>query len=82
LTVDVSWSGTGPIATTRDRSHFACLTFSQATTSLGAINNANATATVPELFSGPLTASFANLVSSDVHTHVKGVDPDPCIFRS
>jgi hypothetical protein len=82
LTVDVSWSGTGPIATTHDRSHFACLTFSQATTSLGAINNANATATVPELFTGPLTASFANLVSSDVRTHVKGVDPDPCIFRS
>jgi hypothetical protein len=82
LSVDVTWTGTGPIATTHDKGHFACLTFSAGTTSLGATNNANATATVPELFSGSLTASFANLISSDVRTHIKGVDPDPCIFRT
>ena len=82
ITLDVAWSGTGPISTLNTRSHFACLAYSTKTHNITTSNNANATGTVttPQS-SNAFTSVQSSLVSGDVHIHAQGVDQPACINR-
>ena len=82
LTVQATWSGTGPVVTLRDENVFKCLGFSQETRSVVQSNNGNATATLTaQQSTTALTGGQASLTTGDQHVHVQGVDPQPCIAR-
>jgi hypothetical protein len=83
LTAVVTWTGSGPVATTRDISSYSCLTFSTESTRVETTNNATGTATLTsQALSGTFTSSFGYLSTSDVRTHSQGVDQNACIFRN
>jgi hypothetical protein len=83
LTVAVNWTGTGPVATTRDVSRFSCLTYSTESTNIEITRNATGTATLTsETLSGTFAASFGYISTSDVRIHAQGVDQNACIVRN
>ena len=84
LTVNASWTGSGPSAPTRDDGQFGCAAYNSQSTSLGNNVTASSKFTLPERFpnqefdSGP---DLSGLGASDLKVHASGVDPDVCIFR-
>jgi hypothetical protein len=77
LTLDITWTATGPIASIRNNSRFRCLTNQTESSSFTQGTNANATATIAA-FSGPVTTSFATAGASDTTIHAEGAIQPPC----
>jgi len=73
LTVSVSWTGVGPMATGRDVSRFECLTYSENTRTSDSSNSATATADLPTALGGSFTTTQASVGSRDQQIAAEGV---------
>jgi hypothetical protein len=73
-TFDVTWSGTGPVATLRGRGQTDCLEVE----SLTVTDPATVTASVTPLLTGTFTDNQTSLLSTDQRIHVQGVNEQPC----
>ena len=80
LTLDVTWTGTGPTATRRDVSQFGCLNYSTESQIVNVTNNANVTATVTPLFTDTFTTGQGSLDSGDFRVHAQGVFQQQACF--
>lgn len=80
LTVDVTWTGTGPINSFRATGHSECGHFHIESVTSNTGNNASATATVSPMFSDSFTSTQGNLNASDNRTHVEGMSPPLCMI--
>jgi hypothetical protein len=79
FTLDVIWTGIGPIATARGNTSYACATYHSESITAGSSNLANATAALAPLFPDPFTVSGqAGLNSNDQSIHAEGISPDAC----
>ena len=78
LTVNVAWTGTGPIAKSQTDDDFKCGSYSSASTILGMSNVGNATATVTPTFPNPVSATQAGFGSNDQQIDAEGVSLDAC----
>jgi len=79
FTLDVTWTGIGPIATTRGNTSYKCATYHSETIAAGSSNLANGTATLAPLFPDSFTVmGQAGLNSSDQRIHAEGISPDAC----
>ena len=81
LNIEVTWTGSGPIATLRGDGEYRCLNYNTETESTTVTNSASVTATVPELFTGALTGTFGSLVTGDQHIDAEGVLQQACVVR-
>ena len=78
LTVNVVWSGAGPVATTRSRSSFNCLTYRNDGESLDSTNLANVTASLTPLLAAPLTSNQGSLATDTTHLDAQGAQQPAC----
>jgi hypothetical protein len=78
LTLNVVWSGAGPVATTRSEGQFSCLTYHLQGQGLTATNLANVTATLSPLLASPITSDQGSLVTRDDHVQVEGAKQPAC----
>jgi hypothetical protein len=80
LTLDVSWVGSGPIATTRDDGQLACGAYHTQTNLVQTVNNGGASTIsisgVTGSFSGP-----GSTASNTTRVHADGVADPACTFR-
>ncbi|HEX7264987.1 MAG TPA: hypothetical protein VF383_12505 [Candidatus Dormibacteraeota bacterium] len=77
FTINVAWSGTGPIGTTRKASTYACVDYHAEVQTLTSNNNATASAT-SSLVTGSVPAESGSLGSTDQRVHARGVAQDAC----
>ena len=79
FTVDVAWTGTGPIARTRGQTNFTCGSHDESGSTSGTIQSGAAVATLSPIVSGSLSApEHQQLLSFDDHLQATGVMPDGC----
>ncbi len=78
LTVNVAWSGAGPVATTRSTGLYNCLTYRNEGQSLNVTNLANVVATLTPLLPAPLTSNQGSLATSASHLHAEGAQQPAC----
>jgi hypothetical protein len=78
LTVNVAWTGSGPVATTRNTGQFNCLTYRNEGQSLNMTNLANVTATLAPFLPAPLTSNQGSLATSTSQLHAEGVQQPAC----
>jgi hypothetical protein len=78
LTVNVAWSGSGPVATTRSRASFSCLTYRNDGESLDSTNLANVTATLTPLLAAPLTSNQGSLATDTTQLDAQGAQQPAC----
>lgn len=81
LNLDVTWTGTGPIATLRSDGQYRCLDYNSESEIVILTNTASVTGTVTPLFTGPLTGTFGSLVNANLHIDAEGVVQQACIVR-
>jgi hypothetical protein len=77
FSVNVTWSGTGPVGTTRKTSRYSCAGYNAEVETLSTNNNATASAS-STLFSGSLAGERPSLGSTDQRVHAQGVPQDSC----
>ena len=77
-TLNVVWSGAGPVATTRSTGQFNCLTYRNEGESVNVTNLANVTATLTPLVPAPLTSNQGSLTTSASHLHAEGDQQPAC----
>jgi hypothetical protein len=78
--IDVSWTGTAPVATTRTDSQYACLNYHFQTSTVQVVENlVDAQVSMPGL-SDRLTGS-STIGSIDTRTHADGTPASGCFFR-
>jgi hypothetical protein len=88
LTVNVAWTGTGPLVKVRTEDNFRCLNYSQSTETSVQSNTATSTATVtiPDFFGNPttlsLTGGVGSLLFSDQRIEANGVEQAGCKIRA
>ena len=80
LQLDVTWGGSGPIATHGGSSQFSCESYRSQASDLEVINNGGATTISVAGLSGPVNG-VAGLGSNDTHVHASGVPLNTCTFR-
>ena len=78
LTVNVVWTGAGPVASTRGVGDFTCLTYRTQGNSLAVTNIANVTATLTPLVPNPITTDQGSLVTNSTHGHAEGAQQPAC----
>jgi hypothetical protein len=77
FTIDVTWSGSAPLGSTRKTSTYACVGYKAEVETLR--NNENATATASSsLFSGSIPAESGGVGSIDQRVNAQGVAADAC----
>jgi hypothetical protein len=77
FTVNVTWSGTSPVGTTRKTSRYSCVGYNAEVETLSSNNNAIATAS-STLFPGSLAGERPSLGTTDQRVHAQGVAQDAC----
>jgi len=77
FTVNVTWSGTSPVGTTRKTSQYSCVGYNAEVETLSTNNNATASAS-SSLFPGSLAGERPSLGSTDQRVHAQGVAQDAC----
>ena len=77
LTLDITWTATGPLASLRGNTQDHCLTNRAEGTALTQGTNATATATISGV-GGPLSADFASIFSQSGATHAEGAIQPTC----
>jgi len=77
LTLVVTWTGTGPIATARNSSNFTCGSYKAESTSANTTNVGSVSASLTLLLPNPLTAQ-GGFGSTDEQIHAEGVSLDGC----
>jgi hypothetical protein len=77
-TLNVVWSGIGPVATTRSTGHFNCLTYRSEGEGVNVTNLANVTASLTPFLSAPMTSSQGSLATSASHLHTEGAQQPAC----
>jgi len=77
FTLNLSWSGAGPIASTRKTSSYSCAGYNAEVQTLRINNNATASAS-SSLFAGSLAAESGSLGSIEQRVHAQGVAQDAC----
>lgn len=81
LTIDVTWTGAGPIAHTSDDSQVACDSYHMQTRSTQTLDNGGtSTISIPGVTSGPV-ASNGSAGSNTTRVHADGVAIPACTFR-
>lgn len=80
LTVDITWTGTGPLASLRTTNTAACGALHSETTNLQTTNPASASGNV-SIFTDPIATTEGSLNSGDNNFKLQGVAPQGCIFR-
>lgn len=80
FTVDLTWTGTGPLASIRNTSISDCGALHQELLSTFANNPATAAGTV-SIFGGPISSSLSSINTSDTRFQLTGVSPQGCILR-
>jgi hypothetical protein len=78
LTMNVVWSGAGPVATTHSEGQLSCLTYHLHGQGLTTTNLANVTATLTPLLASTLTSDQGSLVTRDNHVQVEGAKQPAC----
>jgi hypothetical protein len=78
ITIDLTWTGLGVTATTRDRSSFDCLDYSTQSTYVSHTSGAIASGTVSAL-TGAFKADVAGVSSTDTRLDISGT-PNPACF--
>jgi len=78
LTVNVVWTGAGPVASTRGVGTFTCLTYRSEGNSLTVTNIANVTASLTPLLSSPVTTDQGSLVTNSSNVHAEGAQQPAC----
>jgi len=78
--LDVTWVGTGPIATTSGDGQFACGSYRMETSGMQVINNGGTSTISLTGFTGSFTG-VGGLGSSDNRIHAQGVAAPSCTFR-
>ncbi len=77
LTVDVVWTGTGPVATTHSDGSLTCLTYRLQSSGLTQTNNENVTATISPLLSSPAIGT-GTIQASNSNAHAEGAQQPNC----
>lgn len=77
LTVNIVWTGSGPVATTHGVSNLSCGTYRLQGDGLSMTNNENVKASLTPLLSGPVTATGTMQASSSL-AHAEGSLGPPC----
>lgn len=78
LSVNVVWTGAGPVASTRGIGDFTCLTYRSQGTSLAVTNIANVTASLTPLLPNPITTDQGSLVTNSSNVHAEGAQQPAC----
>jgi hypothetical protein len=78
ITLDVKWTGVGPIATGHDNNHFVCVKYTEATETADTSNNANATASLSPALGGSFSTTQAGLGFRDQRIAAEGVADVNC----
>lgn len=77
FTINVTWSGTDPLGTTRKTSIYSCAGYNAEVQTLSSNKNATSSAS-SSLFAGSLPGEFGSLGSTDQRWHAQGVALDAC----
>lgn len=77
FTINVAWSGTGPVGSTRKTSTYTCVGYSAEVETLNSNDNATASASF-SLLAGSIAAEHGGLGSKDQRVHAQGVAQDAC----
>ena len=77
LTINLTWTGSGPAATTRTVGTFDCLSYRNEETTLNLTNNANVTATLNPLLPGVISGP-GTLATSSGGSHAEGAQQPAC----
>lgn len=81
LAIDLTWTGSGPIATSGDDSQLACGSYHMQTNTASTINNGGtSTLSISGVTSGPITSN-GNAGSNTTRVHADGVAIPACTFR-
>ena len=78
LTVNVVWTGSGPIVTERSQSNFSCLTYRANGTSLDQMNNANVSATISPALPDTINSDQGTLTTRSSMLHAAGAQKPAC----
>ena len=78
LTVNVVWTGAGPVASTRGVGDMTCLTYRSEGNSLAVTNIANVTASLTPLVATPITTDQGSLVTNSSNVHAEGAQQPAC----
>ena len=77
ITVNVSWTGNGVVSTSKVRSSFQCLSYSEDGTSSYRDSTGSASGTTSALI-GQLTSVYADVSSADSQFDISGTSQPPC----
>jgi hypothetical protein len=78
FTLDVTWTGTGPVSTQGGESHFNCGDYGLETEISSKINAASAVATLSPIFADQFTGQSQLLRMDNERLQAEGVSPDGC----
>jgi hypothetical protein len=78
FTLDVTWTGTGPVSTQSSESHFNCGDYGLETEITSKINAAGATGTLSPIFTDQFTGQSQLLRTDLERLQAEGVSPDAC----
>jgi len=78
FTLDVVWTGTNPVGTTRKSSAYTCAGYSAAVETLDSNDNATAGATFSLFGSSAFPAESGGLGNNDQRWHTQGIAQDAC----
>jgi hypothetical protein len=78
MTLDLTWSGLGVTATSRDRSSFQCLDYSYQSNNVSHTSAANASGTVSAV-TGAFKSDVGGVSSTDTHLDISGTPKPACL---
>ena len=87
LSVNATWTGTGPLMTVHEQNNYQCLGYTQSQVTFVENKGATSTAmvTMPDYFGNPLTLSlaggFGSLTHVDQRVQANGVLQQACVIR-
>jgi len=87
LSVNATWTGTGPLMTVHEQNNYQCLGYTQSQVTFVENKGATSTATVtmPDYFGNPVTLSlaggFGSLTNVDQSVQANGVLQQACVIR-
>ncbi|HKW70786.1 MAG TPA: hypothetical protein VJP81_09410 [Candidatus Dormibacteraeota bacterium] len=77
ITVDVTWTASGPVTTFDQSFSLQCLDYNEAGSSKNRSNGADASGSVSTL-RGTFTSELANMIATDGRLDIRGVPPSAC----
>ena len=77
ISIDLTWTGLGVTATSRNRSSFACLDYSTQSTNISHTARATVSGTISTL-SGPLNSDISGVSTTDTRLEISGTTDPRC----